>query len=255
MSEPWWTRRMVAFDVETTGTSLEESRIVAAAVVFCGGGEPTESHLWLADPGVEIPEGATAVHGITTEHAKAFGRPAAEVIAEMLAAIESRPGGAPVVAMNARFDCTILDREARRYGLTPLGVNRPLLVVDPLVVDKHLDRYRRGSRKLDAMCAHYGAALDQAHDASSDALAVARLAWAIAAKGRAVRRRGDIELEEIRVEWERVRGDLPALHDAEQRWARVQAEGLQRHFASQGRPERVEAAWPVVPAPVPAGVA
>lgn len=253
MSEPWWTRRMVAFDVETTGTSLEESRIVAAAVAFCGGGEPTESHLWLADPGVEIPEGATAVHGITTEHAKAFGRPAAEVIAEMLAAIESRPGGAPVVAMNARFDCTILDREARRYGLTPLGVLKPLLVVDPLVVDKHLDRYRKGSRKLDALCAHYRATLEQAHAADADALAAARLAWVMASRGRVGRRRGDVE--RLTAEWNEVRHDLPALHAAQVGWAEEQARGLQQHFARQGRPERVEAAWPVVPAPVPAGVA
>jgi DNA polymerase-3 subunit epsilon len=44
-----------------------------------------------------------------------------------------------------------------------------LLVVDPLVIDKWLDRYRKGSRKLEAICAHYGAVLDEAHDADFDA--------------------------------------------------------------------------------------
>ena len=52
-----------------------------------GSGACVERWDWLADPGVEIPLQASAVHGITTERARAEGRPAAEVVAEIVAAL------------------------------------------------------------------------------------------------------------------------------------------------------------------------
>ena len=70
---------------------------------------------WLADPGVEIPEQASAVHGITTERARTEGRPAADVVAEIIAAIRAVfARGVPLVVYNAPYDLTLLD--ARRVG-------------------------------------------------------------------------------------------------------------------------------------------
>ena len=52
--------------------------------------------------------------------------------------------------MNAPFDLTLLDRELRRHRAASLshylGQN-PLRVLDPRVLDKHLDRYRKGRRR------------------------------------------------------------------------------------------------------------
>ena len=60
------------FDLETTGVDVTTDRIVTAHVGLLGpDGVALRSQSWLADPGVEIPEGATAVHGITTAHARA----------------------------------------------------------------------------------------------------------------------------------------------------------------------------------------
>src|SRR4051794_3644780 len=59
----WQHGRLVAFDIETTGVRPTVDRIVTAAVAVVGGGLPSEHHDWLVDPGVEIPAGATAVHG------------------------------------------------------------------------------------------------------------------------------------------------------------------------------------------------
>ena len=78
---------------------------------------------------------------------------------------------------DADFVDRALDAELRRHGHPPLVVGP---VIDPLVLDRALDRYRRGSRKLTAACAHYGVRLDGAHDATFDALAAARVAWRIA---------------------------------------------------------------------------
>lgn len=70
----WHRAPMMAFDLETTGTSPATDRIVTAAVLHIHPAEGrVERHEWLLNPGVAIPEEATAVHGVTTEQALAHG--------------------------------------------------------------------------------------------------------------------------------------------------------------------------------------
>jgi hypothetical protein len=69
----WLTGRLCAFDTESTGVDTSTDRIVSACVAFVGGGEPAEFHEFLIDPGIEIPDSATKIHGITTEHAREHG--------------------------------------------------------------------------------------------------------------------------------------------------------------------------------------
>lgn len=250
---PWWQGRMAALDVESTGTSVETDRIVTAAVVLLGAGLEPERLTLLSDvDGLEIPEAASAIHGITTQQARADGRPARDVMLAIASALApAAAAGYPLVAMNARFDLTILDRALRRHGLDPLPFMR---VVDPFVLDKALHRYRKGSRKLDALCAHYGATLDDAHDAASDAIAAARLAWCIGARGEVIRRvrgRQDaIELAALRREWAAVRDDLDLLHGFQIEKAHEQALSLREYFLSRGQVEdaaSVNPAWPLIP--------
>lgn len=256
MTVPWWQGRMAALDVESTGVDVETDRVVTVAVVLVGAGIVPERLALLSDvDGLEIPEGATAVHGVTTEKAHRDGLPARDVLTAVHCALApAAMAGYPLVAMNAPFDLTIIDRELRRHGLDPLPAMR---VVDPYVLDRHLDKYRRGSRKLDALCAHYGATLDGAHEAAADALAAARLAWCIGARGEVVRRVRNAsegrELARLKREWAEVRGDLDALHRAQQRWAADQANGLRDYFTGKGQIEdaaSVSTAWPLRPIPL-----
>lgn len=61
---------LAVFDLETTGVDVTSARIVTAFVgVLSVDGTLISSRSWLADPGVEIPAGAAAIHGITTERA------------------------------------------------------------------------------------------------------------------------------------------------------------------------------------------
>ena len=180
----WHEGRLAAFDVETTGVHPASDRIVTAAVSLVGGGLESVSRDWLVDPGVEIPTGATNVHGITTEMARRDVRPSAESVEEITTLLaEQVLAGVPVIAFNARFDLTMLDREARRHGVVPLvdrvGGPERMLVVDPHVLDKQFDRFRKGKRTLTAVCAHYRVPLTaaDAHAANADALAAARVAW------------------------------------------------------------------------------
>ncbi|MDX2355702.1 exonuclease domain-containing protein [Dietzia sp. PP-33] len=162
--------RLLAFDLETTGPDPRTAHVVTSALVAIDGPGKVELR-WMADPGIEIPEGATAVHGVTTAQAREHGRPHAEVVAETIAGI--RRGwqeGRTLVVFNAAYDLTILRRWDPSFEV--LGP-----VVDPYVVDRATDPYRRGKRTLEALCLHHRVQLDGAHEAAADALAAARLAW------------------------------------------------------------------------------
>src|SRR5919197_1191327 len=172
----WYEGPLAAFDTETTGVDVETDRIVSAAVVVqdAPGARPRVTR-WLVNPGVPVPEAATAVHGLTEKHLQRNGRWPAPVmyeIAEELA--EHAAMHRPLVVMNAPFDLTLLDRELKRHRASSLGAYldaHPLCVLDPRVLDKHLDRYRKGRRTLSDLCAHYEVELTDAHEAAADALA------------------------------------------------------------------------------------
>jgi DNA polymerase-3 subunit epsilon len=249
----WADGPMVGFDVETTGVDPQECRMVSAAVALVEPGRDTVCTEWLIDPGVPIPAEASAIHGVTDDFAGAV--PAGQAVCEVIDVLaEEADRDAPLVVFNARFDLTVLDREARRYGVTPLQDRCVVNVIDPLVIDKWLHRYRKGSRKLDAICAYLGARLDRAHAAESDALAACRAAWVLGKRGKVIRRVRDdrerAELRSLQDEWERVRSDPASLHEAQVRWASQQAASLEEYFRRQGNVEHVDREWPVVPAPV-----
>jgi DNA polymerase-3 subunit epsilon len=212
----WADRTLWALDLETTSADPEQARIVQACVARIlpardDGTRLVESQVFLANPGIEIPEEAAAIHGITTEIAERDGLYPEVVLDQIFGALADRDTAEALVIFNARFDLTVLDREIRRHRMDGRASlwGWPGYIVDPLVEDKHIQRYRSGSRKLDATCLHYGAELTAAHDPAHDALAAARLAWRIARTGEVVRRvrdwREESELKRLREDWEAVR--------------------------------------------------
>lgn len=229
----WHRGRLAAFDTETTGVEPGTDRIVTAAISLIDGDLLVENQDWLINPGVDIPSAATQIHGITSEQVRAEGRVPAEAIDEIVTTLAYQmQEGIPVVAFKAPFDLTVLDREARRYGVRPLldRVGDAMLVVDPLVLDKQFDRFRRGKRTLGAVCAYYGVQLDDAHAANTDALAAAQIVRKLA---QTFAELGDADLR-----------DLQAHQTV---WAANQAASLESYFREKGRPEHVERAWPIIP--------
>lgn len=232
----WFEGPLAAFDTETTGVDVEGDRIVSGAlVVQDGAGGRMRVTRWLVNPGIPVPAGATEIHGLTDDHLQRNGRWPAPVMEEMGRALaEQCAAGRPLVVMNAPFDLTLLDRELRRHRASSLAAyleNAPLCVLDPRVLDKHLDRYRKGRRTLTDLCELYGVTLDGAHDAAADAAAALELV-------RAVGRRFASRLERL----------TPAeLHTLQAVWHAAQARGLQAWFAKSGTPETVDPAWPLRP--------
>lgn len=162
--------RMLAFDLETTSANPKEARIVTSALVRIDGRDVQKVE-HLADPGIEIPQEATNVHGITTEKARAEGRPHEEVLKDTVEAIKAAwEDGLTLIVYNAAFDLTVL-----RSLTGDFTVTGP--VYDPYVIDRVSDKWRKGKRTLGAVCEHYGVELGNAHEATADALAAARVAW------------------------------------------------------------------------------
>lgn len=249
---------VAAFDLETTGVDVEADRIVSASLVVVDpSGNVTTAETWLLNPGIEIPAEATAVHGITTEQARADGMDAREGIGRIVARLfstltddDGTSNGIPLVVYNAPFDLTMLDREYRRHWLIGLEqavdvtdnqgvVASPIWgdvipVIDPLVIDKHVDRYRAGRRTLEAVCTVHSVPLSDAHSSAGDATAAALLAQRMLASPAL----------------DGATDRLTEFHQAQARWARSQAESFIAWLQGRGELDRaatVSTDWPTRP--------
>ena len=232
-----WSGRIAVADAETTGVRTEEDRIIQFFVGLMGSdGEWIEKREWLIDPGVEVPKGASDVHGYTTERLRAEGRKDWEkCIQEIEGAILSFTGSTtPIAFFNGSFDLSMLDAEMRRAGyswsLMDATKEGRLKVVDSLVIDKYKDRFRRGSRKLVDVAPVYGVPVEEnAHDAGADCLMTGRIA-----------------LKQLAG----YRGTLDDLHALQVKAAREQRESLEEYFRRSGRKNDdgsdivIEQGWP-----------
>jgi DNA polymerase-3 subunit epsilon len=193
----WARGRIHGFDIESTGPDPGTDRIVTATFLTVDLGNVVEGRpkvsatSWLANPGVDISEGAEKVHGISNDYAREHGRPPSEVVTEIGTAIEQAwAAGEPVVIYNAPFDITMTHCELGRHcddaGVHLLTSQGQGLgpIVDPLVLDKKINKFVRGKggRKLINTCKRWGIVLDEddAHTAEGDTLAACRLAWKMA---------------------------------------------------------------------------
>ncbi len=234
------TPYLATFDTETTGTDVENDRIVSAALIILDReGRPNVTNRWLVNPGIPIPAEASAVHGITDEHVAEHGIDPASAVEQIAVALHAATVelALPLVAYNAPFDLTLLDRELRRheanvvnpgYGADGLWWS-PRPVLDPLVLDKHFDPYRKGSRRLVDTCNLFGVPLgDDAHGSDADALAAGRLALRMLARPQLAKVTPD------------------ELHEAQIRWKAEQSANFADYLRRKGDPEweRIDGMWP-----------
>jgi DNA polymerase-3 subunit epsilon len=220
---PHWSEdTLVALDLETTGLDPLADRIVQAAVVLVAADGAVLGTSWdgIVDPGIPIPQGASNIHGITTERAQLEGMVPIDALQRIASVLNPAIGdGIPLVIYNAPFDWPFVLAEARRHGVSLVTPQ----IIDPLVIDRAMDRYRRGSRKLEVVAAHYGFDLSQAHDARADAIAAVAIARALGGQYPEV---ADVTQQ--------------ALQPLQARWCREHAESLSRHL---GKP--IDPGWPL----------
>lgn len=224
-----WTGEIASFDLETTGIDTSEDRIVTAAIAqLAPDGTVARQQQWIVNPGVEIPQRAIDVHGITNEVAREHGA-APKGVLEEIARIFGilRAQGIPVVVYNAPFDLTLLAAELERNGLP--AIEEPVAVIDPLVLDKRVDKFRKGKRTLDVTCEVYGVEIGNAHDSLADAIAAGRVAQSLLTKYAA-------ELPT----------DLAELHASQATWFDEQAADFESYMRRVKNPDFTAArGWPV----------
>ncbi|MDR1800208.1 MAG: DNA polymerase III subunit epsilon [Bifidobacteriaceae bacterium] len=223
---------VLGFDTETTGVSTDQDRIVTTALVARAADGTVTERTWLIDPGVEIPPPAQAVHGITTEYARQHGAAPEVALEEIAAALAAGlAAGVPVLAFNASYDLRIIEADLARRGLPTLAqrLGRPVApVIDPLVIDRGVDRYRKGKRKLaDLMSVYRVAPSDHLHDALEDVRQAIAVFDAIAG--------AYPELNAM---------DLAKLHAWQAAKHREWATNFNSWLAKQGRVADVDPEWP-----------
>lgn len=223
----WLDVPLFGFDLETTGTDPSKARIVTASLVEA---TTREARDWLVDPGVEIPEAATAVHGITTERARAEGEAPGQALRQINAALAAvAAAGGMIVGHNISYDLTVMHAESVRHGLDSLALVGGPAVIDTMVLDKQVDPYRKGKRTLVALAEAYGVTLTDAHDAHADALAAVEIALALG------RRYPDVNTFEPK-----------ELHSMQIEWKRAQAASFQDYLRQKRDPQAVvNGEWPV----------
>lgn len=224
---------IAVFDTETTGVDVENDRIVTAFFgIMNAAGELTRKQSWVIDPGFPIPDGAAAVHGWTTERVQTEGRKDVEqAINEIADALfDCFWASIPVVIYNAPYDLTLLDREFGRWTNGGSLEGTIPYIIDPLVIDKQIDRYRPGKRQLSVTAAHYGIPVANAHDAEADCIMAGRLALTL------------LQHRHLK------RYSVAQIHERTVGYYAEQMRGLAKHFRSKGKHEAADGVtfeWPI----------
>ena len=178
--------KVLAFDLETTGVSTNNDRIVQFALIgTLEDGTPVNREQ-VVKPGIRIPYDASQIHGIFNEDVR-DKPPLSEVADELAELIE----GAILVGHNVRsFDYAMLKTEFLRMGrLAP----QPKAIMDTLELVRRLRLPR--PHNLGALCRRHGIRLEAAHTAAADAAATMLLFWRLSVEHAAVFRRSLPELE------------------------------------------------------------
>ncbi|MBU1038767.1 3'-5' exonuclease [Patescibacteria group bacterium] len=149
----------VIFDVETTGMDPKAGHaIVELAAEKLKQNKVVDSFDTIVNPNRRVEAEAVAIHGITNEMILNQGKPLIEVIpAFMLFA-----SGATLVAHNAKFDLSFINKHLSDLGLPPLS--NPVL--DTLDLAKA--KVMIGSYNLGYLAKHFSISQPTAHRALAD---------------------------------------------------------------------------------------
>ena len=178
--------KVLAFDLETTGVSTNNDRIVQYALIGTLADGTSVNVEQLVKPGVRIPFDASNVHGIYDDDVR--NKPRLSEVADELAELID---GAVLIGHNVRkFDFAMLKTEFLRMGrLAP----QPKAIMDTLELVRRLRLPR--PHNLGALCQRHGIRLEAAHTAGADAAATMLLFWRLSVEHAGAFRRSLTELE------------------------------------------------------------
>ena len=154
----------VVFDIETTGFSPVNNRIIEIGAVKVSGGAITDRYSTFVNPGVPIPFEIEKLTSINDS--MVMDSPSIEtILPEFLAFCED----AVMVAHNANFDMSFIMENARR-----LGIQKKFTYVDTLGIARILLPHQ-AKHTLDAVAKTLGISLENHHRAVDDAECTAEI--------------------------------------------------------------------------------
>lgn len=233
---------ILSLDLETTDSDKHASGIVQYGLAIQ---THPDARVRLAGSLVNaeqaIEPGAAAVHGIT-EAAKRTGMPPKEALDRIIKSLLwAEKHAALIVAFNAQFDWTVLTMNALRYQIHPHPARflTTSALFDPLVVSRHLDKYRKGGHTLELLTEAYGiedliTSVAASHNAMYDAEAALLMAR---------EQLGAFETLENVTHLD--------CTQAMMRWYAQWADEYEAYLERTGKPHKhILRAWPMVPPPV-----
>lgn len=166
--------KTVTFDTETTGTDTDNDRILTCYMRAKDGERTVYEGSWVIDPGVEVPEGAAEVHGMTTEWIREHGRrDVRDAICEIVDTLgEYANDGFVVAGYNHSFDLAMLHAEYFRH--TQSDMRNWFLpharYIDPCIFSRVFDKYVKGGHQLITVAKRNGIEIeeDRLHAADYD---------------------------------------------------------------------------------------
>lgn len=224
----------VTIDAETSGVDTANDRIITWFMRAREGDEVVFERNWILDPGVEIPEEAAAVHGMSTEWVREHGRKDVdeaimEIVCEITDAVKA---GFVLCGYNHAFDLAMLESEYKRYWLFDLiWLRENSRFIDPAIFSRVFDKYVKGGHQLITVAKRNGIEIeeDRLHTADYDVEVTEKLV-------KVMLNRAWRELPEVR------EGCTPDEFVTElQAWQKEQkqiwADHLTVYFAEQGKTE------------------
>jgi DNA polymerase-3 subunit epsilon len=159
------TKPTIFFDLETTGVSTTNDRILQIGAIKLHPDGTEETRNVLLNPTIPIPAGASAVHGVYDDDVK--DKPTFRQIAKSLAAWLS---GCDLAGYNSdNFDVPMLIEEFQRCGIDFPEADTKFL--DVLKIERMVNSHTLGNTYKRYM----GEELDGAHDAMIDIYATMKI--------------------------------------------------------------------------------
>ena len=164
-------KRYIAFDVETTGLSPMNDKIIEVAAVLFENGEIIKGYSSLVNPEVFIPYSATAINHITNEMVKDAPKECivyAELVDFLGDALKQQT---TICAHNASFDMNFLSETLMR-----LGYDGKISYVDTLSLSRSLIKGLH-NYKQDTVAMYFDLVNNQSHRAVTDAEICGKILW------------------------------------------------------------------------------
>lgn len=144
--------RIASFDTETTGIDLDKDEVVTASIVSVVDGK-FDTKEWLLKTNIESNPSAYSKHLIDRETQLSDGLDYESTIIEIARTLVNDYDY--IITANGTFDLTMVQNSFDRTNGEDYFDLSSISMIDIMVLDKYLDKYRRGSRKLMDLADHY----------------------------------------------------------------------------------------------------